>query len=176
MIVTFDPTDHDRGDKHVWEWDPDRVFADEAEVIEAEWDGKPWDHFVMMAKAGATKARRLLLWHLLRTEHPGQYQNVKDVPRFRTGEITIDQSSKEMLVQRGLLEESPALTDAERKQALTAWDTEYARAVEREGKTAEHTDAGQIVVPELPEVPKGDPVPEIPLPSEPSPTFGGTTG
>ena len=68
---------------------------------------------------------------------------------------------------------SKALSEAEKTEWLAVWETEYTAAVEREGGS----DLSELIASmNVPEPAERTAVPEIPLPVEPSPTFGGTTG
>lgn len=168
MRVIYEPKNIADGDRQWWDFDPDAVYADEAELIEDHW-GKPWDHFVVHVRGGSVKAKRLLLWHLMRGDHARQYANLKDVPRFRTGEVFIEASPAELLEQKKVLDTPGVLTPEEHSQATAAFEIEYAAALEREGLPVEPA-------PETVPGPVPTAVPEIPLPSDSSVTFGGTTG
>lgn len=149
MLIQYRPEDPSRGDPRDWDFDPKHVLSDECELIEKHY-GAPWDVFAAKLRIGDTKARRLLLWHLMRRDHngPGLHVNLKDVPNFYSGELIVQMSSKEVLEFRKQIAKSKALDDLEREQALGAMDTEYEEALEREG-LAEHeghaTVDGQVV-------------------------------
>lgn len=167
MQVVYAPKD-DPTTARTWTFDPDDVYADEAGLIEDHW-GNPWDHFMMHARARSMKAMRLLLWHLMRSDHPRQYANLKDVPRFKTGDVSIKSSVAELLEQKKMLDIPGVLTPDEHAQAVRVFEEEYAAALEREGLPVEPA-------PETVPGPVPTAVPEIPLPNDSSVTFGGTTG
>lgn len=174
MIITFTPTDSERGDPHVWEFDPKRVLSDEAELIERHW-GNPWDHFVANAKMGSTAARKLLLWHLMRRDHPGNYVNLKDVPAFYTGEVVVEQGSAELVdMKASIMKRAKTLTADELTDWLALWQVQYDEALEREGRSAPDTIDGELAIEQPAEETRT--VPDIPLPDGPSPTFGGAIG
>lgn len=178
MIVTFDPADKQRGDKHVWNFDTENVWSDDAELIEKHW-GQPWDHFVLMLRMGATKAKRLALWHLMRQDHPTL--TLADVPKFMSGEVLVELTVPELVKYRAQVVKSKALEDDDRDAELRRVDGQIEEMREREGVSADGTTIdGAIVEPDVVNEPPATgsevAVPELPPTSEPLPTFGGTTG
>lgn len=91
MRVIYRPENGEGGGE--WEFDPRRVRVSEAEMIERRY-GKPWDAFSAGVQAGDSKARRVLLWHLYRTQHPAY--RFEDVPDFYTGEVTCEYEAHEL--------------------------------------------------------------------------------
>lgn len=174
MRVIYTPKNPADGDRQQWDFDPDDVFADEAELIEEHW-GQPWDHFIMHARARSMKAMRLLLWHLMRADHPRRFVNLKDVPRFRTGEVKLQQDSGELRESIQKIRDNPGAFDssAEQAKALAIGEQELDLAIARE--TADGV-APVNTPPEQASAEAAVAVPELPPTSEPSVTFGGTTG
>src|SRR5882757_2249763 len=93
MYVVYAPENPADGDRHEWSFSPGRVRADEAELLEKEFGGT-WDEFQAGVQQGSMKARRVMLWHLLRLTHPGM--NFRDVPNFISDELTVEYSVKEL--------------------------------------------------------------------------------
>ncbi|MFC6094732.1 hypothetical protein [Saccharothrix lopnurensis] len=91
MFFTYRPAD---GDEQRWEFVAAEVRASQAEPIEKSY-GQPWDVFLVDVFKGAARARRHLLWHLMRTDHPAL--RYEDVPDFALGEV-------ELAFDRGELE------------------------------------------------------------------------
>lgn len=146
MIVEYKPETPDRGDPRTWTFNPRRVLSDECELVESHY-GMPWDVFVARARLGETKAKRILLWHLMRADHagPNGHVNLKDVPLFYSGELAVHMEPAEVLEQREAIRKSKALTDAEREAALGAIETEYEEALARAGRRPDGSVDGDTV-------------------------------
>lgn len=128
MIVTYSPED---GESRRWEFDPDRVRQSEAEMVEKRY-GRTYDQWRQAVIQGDSKARRVLLWHLLRREH--HTLRYEDTPDFYTGELTVEFSRGELLTIRDRVMKAN-LSDEEREQILTALDIEITDAIgDEEGK------------------------------------------
>lgn len=67
MFVTHTPED---GDKQEWEFRPGQVRHGEMVMVENR-AGTPWPNWLQNIKMGSGPARIVLIWHLLRREHPG---------------------------------------------------------------------------------------------------------
>lgn len=89
MIVNYRP---DGQPAQQWEWHADKVRAGEAELIEKRFEGT-WDQFLLAVTQGSMRARRILLWHLLRGEHPTL--KLEDVD-FAAGEVAVDFDKAEL--------------------------------------------------------------------------------
>lgn len=122
MFVTFSPSD---GDPQMWEFDPRKVRASAAEMVERRY-GKPWDVFVQELIQGSMVARRVLLWHLIRQTH--HTLRFEDTPDFYSGELTVEFARDELTAMRQQLEISRAISDEDRALALAALDDEIAKA------------------------------------------------
>jgi len=90
VFVQYKPKD---GDPQTWDFTPEDVFEDDAELIEKHYGGE-WDQFVDGLKSGQARPRRVLLWYLTRQVHPKL--RFEDTPRFRMGELTVEFSSSEL--------------------------------------------------------------------------------
>lgn len=130
MLVTYTPED---GDAQSWEFKPGRVRASEAEVIERRYGGT-WDEFTAGVTAGNMRARRALLWALLRRDHATL--RFEDTPDFYADEMTVQFTVAELTDIREKL--SAAKVDPDkREQMLSALDVELTEATAREaGATA----------------------------------------
>ena len=125
MFVTYKPED---GDVQDWEFRPNKVRQSEGEMIEKRFGGT-WDQFVGAVQSGNLKARRVLLWHLMRRQHPAL--RLEDVPDFYTGEVEVRFSHDELLTIREKALKA-TLNDADREQIETALDIEITEAIARE--------------------------------------------
>jgi hypothetical protein len=123
VFVTYAPAD---GDRQRWEWDPDLVRASEAELCEKRYSGT-WDQFKAAVMGGETKARRVLLWHLLRRDH--HTLRIEDVPDFAVGELRVEWSVNEIRVMRDRISKAK-LDESEREQMLMALDVQMVDAIE----------------------------------------------
>jgi hypothetical protein len=126
MRVTYTP---EAGDRQAWEFVPARIRQSEGEMVEKRFGG-PWDKFVAAVMQGDLKARRVLLWHLLRRDHPTV--RFEDTPDFYIGELLVEQSYAELLALREKVGKA-SLPDNERDTVLAAIDVEMTEAMEREG-------------------------------------------
>lgn len=138
MHVTYRPED---GGPQQWNFDPGRVRQSEAELIEKRY-GHNWDKFRADVQSGSIKARRVLLWHLLRLEH--HTLRYEDVPDFYTGELLVEHSAAELAVLKDRLMKA-SLPEDEREQMVVALDVEITEAIARgeqiEGKASSNSAA-----------------------------------
>jgi hypothetical protein len=75
MIVTYRPEGSETGT--TWEFEPDKVRASRMEMVERRWSGgsdpeagaSSYARWLAAIQQGETRARRVLLWHLLSLEH-----------------------------------------------------------------------------------------------------------
>jgi hypothetical protein len=124
-----------------WEFDPlTDVSASAAELIERRFGGT-YDQWRNGVRAGSVKARRILLWHLLRA---GNHHTLKyeDTPDFRVGDFTVEMNVKELTELRERLLKVK-MDEDEREQTLTALDIEMTEAMERETDPDQPEDAGR---------------------------------
>jgi len=138
MHVTYKPED---GTEQRWEFDPNRVRASAAEVIEKRY-GQNWSKFCADVQSGNMRARRVLLWHLLAREH--HTLRVEDVPDFYADELLVEHTADELLAIKDRLRKATIAED-EREQMLTALDIEISEAIARgeelSGKATSSSDA-----------------------------------
>jgi len=125
MHITYAPED---GDRQEWDFDPDRVRSSLAEMIERKY-GETWDQFCVGVQSGNMRARRVLLWHLLRLEHPAL--RYEDVPDFYASEVKVQYSVAELNEFRDRLQKMH-LPENQRDMAMAALDVEMTSAMERE--------------------------------------------
>lgn len=136
MHVTYRPED---GDSQRWTFDPGRVRQSQAELIERRFGGN-YDAWRAGVQSGDSKARRVLLWHLLTLQH--HTMRVEDVPDFFMDELLVEHSVDELRTLKDRL--AKANVDAStREQMETALDIEISEAIARgeqfEGKAASPT-------------------------------------
>lgn len=124
MHVTYRPED---GEEQRWEFVPGRVRQSAAELVEKRF-GKNWDIFCAGVQSGDSKARRVLLWHLLRQEH--HTLRLEDVPDFFMDELVVEHSVDELHTLRDRLMKTDMPED-EREQMLVALDLEISEAIAR---------------------------------------------
>ena len=122
MFVTYKP---EGNDPQIWEFDPNRVRASQAEMVEKRY-GQPWDVFLRDLIKGSMMARRVLLWHLTRLAH--HTLRFEDTPDFYAAELTVEFSRAELEDFRRQAEASKNLSDDERTMALAQIDDEIAKA------------------------------------------------
>jgi hypothetical protein len=129
MHVTYTADD---GAVQRWEFNPLRVRSVEAELIEKRY-GQPWDKFVADVQSGSMKARRILLWHLLKQEH--HTLRYEDTPDFYAGDLAVEHTVTELNEIRERIEKAE-LPEAEREQVMAALDIAISDALAR-GEVAE---------------------------------------
>lgn len=91
--------------------------------------GGAWDEFKAGVMQGQSKARRVLLWHLLRRQH--HTLKYEDVPDFYTGELKVEWTTSELAAIRDRVAKAK-LGDKERDDMLTALDVQMTEAIEVE--------------------------------------------
>jgi len=120
MFLIYRPAD---GDEQRWTFKPAKVSVFEAEAVEMR-TGWTYDEFVINAKKGSAKARRVLLWMLQRRQHPTL--RLEDV-HFEMGELELEfdamelQDMRDTVAASGMDEETKAL-------ALAQMDAQIATA------------------------------------------------
>lgn len=137
MFVTYTPEGET---PQSWVFDPGRVRQSEAAIVEKAYKSN-WESFCNDVQAGSVTAQKVLLWHLMRREHPTL--RLDDVPDFYAGEVVIEQSAAEWREIRDRVEKS-GLPAAEIEQALLVIDAKTAAAEDREdvesGKATSNTE------------------------------------
>lgn len=129
MRIAYTPKSAADGDAQTWIFEPGRIRASEAEQIEKRYGGR-WEDFLADVKGGSMRARRVLLWHLLRTAHPGL--KFEDVPDFYADELVCTYSYAELAAMRDRVLKANLDQDT-REQVLTALDIEMTEAMSAEG-------------------------------------------
>lgn len=111
MKVTYTTGDEPR----TWDFDPAEVPQSQAEIIEKRY-GQLWDQFLSDVRQGSARARRVLLWHLLRQEH--HTLRFEDTPDFKMGQVKVEHSVAELLLVRDRV--AKANLDADEKDGILA--------------------------------------------------------
>lgn len=128
MHVTWKP--EDGTDDRTWEFDPDNLLASEGRAIEKAY-GAPGgvEEWLNKLRVNEVRARLVLLWHLLKQDHPKL--RIDDVPDFRLRQVKVEMSSIEL---RSLWEQmSKTKMDDDTLEAFKlAFDRDLADAVHRE--------------------------------------------
>lgn len=133
MYVTYAPEDPADGDRQEWTFAPGRVRASEAQVLEREF-GENWDNFAAGVQSGNMRARRVLLWHLLRRTHP--LMKFADVPDFYADELKVEFEVSELLPLLDKIAKA-TLPAGQKEQTIAALELAMSEAMEREGTVAE---------------------------------------
>ena len=121
MIVTYTPEGEEA---QRFEFIPDKVRANEAELIEKRFGGT-FTEFRAGVTQGNVKARKVLLWHLLkRTHHTLRYE---DVPDFAIGELVCENDRRELAEMRDRIAKS---NHPRREELMSALDVEIEDAPE----------------------------------------------
>lgn len=126
MFVTYTPED---GDRQEWVWDPTRIRATEAQVMLREFGTPSWDLFEKCIKMNDPNARRVLLWHLIRRDHP--MMKFADTPDFFLDEMTVELSSTELARMIDEARNSGASPD-QKAAAIASFEKELEEANRRE--------------------------------------------
>lgn len=134
MWVTYRPEDQPEDAVQKWEFNPKRVRTSDAEIIEKRY-GANWDTWLNDVRSGSAKARRVLLWHLLRREHARL--RYEDTPDFYMEELLVEHSVVELLELKDRLSKVKLDDESAREQMATALDIEITDAMAREGVTDE---------------------------------------
>jgi hypothetical protein len=135
MFVTFTAD----ADVHEWEIDTTDVLESEAERIEREYRRQTkdrtatYDQWQMGVFSGESPARRVLLWHLMREQHP--MLRIDDLPDFRRKALQCEYSRAELERMRDNMAEAPGVDDVQREQALAIIDREIKTARDASGES-----------------------------------------
>jgi hypothetical protein len=112
-----------------WTFDPDAVPVDEAEQIEAAMgSGQTWDDFTRNLINATARARRVLLWYLLKRDHPDARLLFSDVPVFKMGQLVVELGTAEIARLREQIADNDRVTPERKRTALAALEDEYASA------------------------------------------------
>jgi hypothetical protein len=100
MFVTYTP----EGDKgQTWAHHPDEMRSLEQDLVE-KYAGTSFSQWTKDVLSGGAKARRVLLWLLLRKEHRGLKFGDVD---FAWSELVVEPSRQELLASREQLADAP---------------------------------------------------------------------
>lgn len=122
-----------------WDFDPDNVTQSQAELVEKRY-GQNWDSFLTDVRQGSARARKVLLWHLLRQVH--HTLRIEDVPDFRMGDVKVEHSLDELLHIRDRVVKA-SLAEDEKEGILAALDLEITEAMGEPGKSDPVTEPAQ---------------------------------
>jgi len=122
VFVRYEP---ESGDAQLWEFEPKKVRASQAELVERRY-GQPWDVFLKDLMQGSMSARRVLLWHLIRLTH--HTLRFEDTPDFYAGELVVEFTRAELEMMRDSIEENTGISDEDRTMMLAALDVEIEKA------------------------------------------------
>lgn len=140
MDVTFDP--EDGSEIRTWPFDPDDVLRSEATAIERAY-GESWEQWINALRIKNARARTVLLWHLLKQDHPKL--KFDDTPDFRMRQMTVEMSSAELKVVYDQMARTKMNEDL-REAFDAAYQRDYQDALLREGKAVEGELITQAVV------------------------------
>lgn len=129
MFVTYTPED---GEKQTWEFVPGRVRVSEQVLVEKRADMR-WAQWVEEIKIGLSSARRVLLWHLIRREHPGL--RWEDTPDYCADELLVELSVQELSEWRDTVLKL-AGSEEDREQMLAVIDGQIAESSAKHGDGA----------------------------------------
>ena len=130
MFITYSP---DGDPPREWDIDVEDLLEEDAERIERQFrktTGEPsasFDQFRLMLLSGGAAARRVLLWYLLRQEHP--VLRYEDTPNIRRKQLKVEWSKGEykLMLERAM--EQPESSDRDqgiellRREIATARDS-----------------------------------------------------
>jgi hypothetical protein len=122
VFVTYSPAD---GDEQRWEFHAGEVLAQDAEAIEKAFVDT-WDSWLMMVLKGGMRARRVLLWHCIKIQHPSL--KFDDLPNFRVDELKVEYDRDELTKIREGIEGQQQLDDNTREVALAWLDNQLKQA------------------------------------------------
>lgn len=131
MDVTYKPED---GSVQRWSFNSGRVRQSEAEQIEAK-AGTRYEEWVLDVQSGSARARRVLLWHLIRRDHPKF--RFEDTPDFYVDELVVEYDAAELRELLGRLDDPKAPVKgeaADRLRDLLAAEIAEAEARGESGK------------------------------------------
>lgn len=116
MLITYRP---DGGDERTWPYKPSDLPYEDAERLEDLLDCT-FDEFKAKVVRGGLKARRALLWLLLRRENAKL--RFTDVQLRRTGELLVEWDADEIAQMRATTLDAEDLEEADRDAFLETLD------------------------------------------------------
>lgn len=106
MLVTYNP---EGGAPSSWPYVAARVRQSKAEAVE-KYFGGTFEEFNKGILSGSARARKVLLWHCLTTEHP--LMKFADTPDFAMAEVEVSFDVDELNRLKESIESSSADPDA----------------------------------------------------------------
>lgn len=122
MYVTYHPAGSEEPTEFTFI--PGKMNNFDAETIETA-TGWSWDEFLMNLQKGSVKARRTLLWILLRQQHRGLKLN--DV-RITPDEVKVEMDAGELSRLRDDIEQAPDQLGVDKDAVLAAIAIEIGKA------------------------------------------------
>jgi hypothetical protein len=119
MLVTFQPEGQEKPSE--WQFRPQEVMQSQAEMIEKR-SGMSFPEWTEALGKGNSKARKVLLWHLMTRD--GQPVRIEEIPDFRYADLKVDPSLDEMQDIRETVLSSKDISDEDRATALEAVDAQ----------------------------------------------------
>jgi hypothetical protein len=128
----------DGQDVQRWIFDARKIRQGEMEAVERR-TGWPFaTEFLLNLQKGDSRARKALLWIMLRRQHPTlKYEDVD----FANDEVVLEYDRAELAEQRRSIEQSSVISEEERALALEMIDAQMANAPAAPGKAPQPTDA-----------------------------------
>lgn len=145
MDVKYDP--EDGSPVRTWTFDPEDLLRSEAAAMEKAYGGVALEVLINDLRIRNAKARAVLLWHLLKQDHP--HLKFPDTPDFRMRQMTVEMSSAELKAVYDQMARTK-MDDDMRDAFEAAYQRDYQDALAREGKAVE----GELVATRKPPVPK----------------------
>lgn len=127
MFVRWDP--EDGSEPKVYDFDPDDVLSKEATAVEKAYGNQSWEVWLNNLRIKEAKARRVLLWHLMRRDHPNL--RFEDTPDFRMRQVKVEMSVKELRELMARTEQMK-LSEEAREQMRMAFEIDIRDAMQRE--------------------------------------------
>lgn len=131
MEVVYHPEGDEESQR--WTFDPEDVLRSQAVAIEKAY-GEPWEAWINALRIKNAKARTVLLWHLLRQDHPKL--KFEDTPDFRMRQMTVEMSSEELMEVYTQIGRTK-MSDDTREVFEAAFARDMQDALTREGKAVE---------------------------------------
>lgn len=127
MDVTYTPEGETA---QTWNFNSGRVRTVEAEQIEAR-SGMRYEEWVLAIQAGGARARRVLLWHLMRRDHPKL--RFEDTPDFYMDELVLEYDATELRELLARLDDPSIELDEEAASKVRVLLTAEIEAAESRG-------------------------------------------
>lgn len=135
MIVTYTPHDPAAGDARTWSFNPRREIPASVCVVIEKMSGMKFADWIDACLDDDIIAGRVLLWHLLKREHPSL--RFDDTPDFFPDELVVEADSVELEEFRKTVATAPlrpGVTEDERQEVLERIEKELAEKAVAAGK------------------------------------------